>query len=30
MFGAMHLNGSIATKVDSTYLGYGPTAHSVY
>ena len=33
-FGAMHfiyyINRSIATKVDSTYLGYSPTAHSVY
>ena len=23
-------NRSIATKVDSTYLGYWPTVHSVY
>ena len=34
MFGAMHfiyyINRSIATKVDSTYLGHWPTAHSVY
>ena len=32
MFGAMHfnyyINRSIATKVDSIYLGYWPTAHS--
>ena len=25
-----YINRSIATKVDSTYLGYWPTAHSVY
>ena len=34
MFGAMqftyYINKSIATNVDSTYLGYSPTAHSVY
>ena len=34
MFGSMHfiyyINRSIATKVDSTYLNYWPTAHSVY
>ena len=34
MFGTMHfiyyINRSVATKVDSTYLGYWPTAHSVY
>ena len=33
-FGAMHfiyyINRSMATKVDSAYLGYWPTAHSVY
>ena len=33
MFGAMYfiyyINRSIATKVDSTYLGYSPTAHGV-
>ena len=34
MFGAMqftyYINRSIATNVDSTYLSYSPTAHSVY
>ena len=34
MFGAMHfiyyINKSIATKIDSTYLGYQSTAHNVY
>ena len=34
MFGAMHyiyyINRSIATKVDSTYLGHSPTAHNIY
>ena len=34
MFDAMHviyhINRSIATKVDSTYLSYQPTAHNVY
>ena len=34
MFGAMHfiyyINRSIATKVDSTYLGYRSTAQNVY
>ena len=33
MFGAVHfiycINSSIATKVDSTYLGYYLTAHNV-
>ena len=33
MFGAMHfiyyINRSIAMKVESTYLGYWPTPHSV-
>ena len=34
MFSAMHfiyyINSSISTKIDLTYLGYCPTAHSVY
>ena len=34
MFGAVHfiycINSSIATKVDSTYLGYQLTAHNVH
>ena len=34
MFGGMqiiyYIIRSIATKVDSTYLGYCPTAHNVY
>ena len=34
MFGAVHIIyciiSSIATKVDSTYLGYETTAHNVY
>ena len=34
MFGAVHfiycINSSIATKVDSTYVGYLTTAHNVY
>ena len=25
-----YINSSIATKVDSTYLGYRPTAHGLY
>ena len=34
MFAALHfishINRSVATKVDSTYLGNYPTAHNVY
>ena len=25
-----YINGSVATKVDSTYLGYWPAAHGIY